>query len=78
MQKFNEDIINNLWGKEWFQFIKENPDKPWDFWRLSENPSITWDIVKNNIYVFNIEHDINIYVFTFYFVDLFANMKFYF
>ena len=48
MQKFNDDIINNLWGKEWFQFIKENPDKPWNFALLSRNPTITWDIVEDN------------------------------
>ena len=48
MQQFNDDNINNLWRKEWFQFIKKNPNKPWDFDCLSANPSITWDIVKDN------------------------------
>ena len=48
MQKFNDDIIDNLWKKEWFQFIKETPDKPWNFELLSSNPNITWDIVKDN------------------------------
>ena len=47
MQKAN-DNINNSWGEKWFQFIKTNPDKPWDFWSLSRNPNITWDIVKAN------------------------------
>ena len=48
MQQFNDDIINNRWRKEWFRFIKENPDKPWFFGWLSLNPNITWDIVKDN------------------------------
>ena len=40
--------INYFWGKEWFQFIKDNSDKPWDFRLLSKNPNITWDIVQAN------------------------------
>ena len=36
------------WKKEWFQFILDNPDKEWDYGRLSINPNITWDIVKSN------------------------------
>jgi hypothetical protein len=26
-------------------FIEENPDKPWDWWGISANPNITWDII---------------------------------
>ena len=25
-----------------------HPDKPWDWWAVSENPNITWDIVTTN------------------------------
>ena len=37
-----------FWAKKWFQFIKDNPDKPWSFYCLSQNSNITWDIVKDN------------------------------
>ena len=30
------------------EIIKNNPDKPWDYYWLSQNPNITWDIVQNN------------------------------
>ena len=33
---------------DWLQFIKENPDKKWDWELLSCNPNITWEIVKAN------------------------------
>ncbi len=26
----------------------ENPDKPWDYYWLSQNPNITWEIVRDN------------------------------
>ena len=32
----------------WFQFILDNPDKPWNYHMLSYNPNITWDIVQAN------------------------------
>jgi hypothetical protein len=28
--------------------VKDNPDKPWDWFGLSMNPSMTWDIVVSN------------------------------
>ena len=28
--------------------MKSNPDKDWNYLRLSENPNITWDIVEAN------------------------------
>ena len=33
---------------EWFDNIKNNPDKPWDYNYLSANPNITWSIVLDN------------------------------
>ena len=33
---------------ELFRYIKENPDKPWNYQLLSQNPNITWDIVEEN------------------------------
>ena len=32
----------------WFDYIKENPDKDWDHRGLSENPNITWEIIQSN------------------------------
>ena len=29
-------------------FVKDNPDKPWDWQYLSSNPNITIEIVKAN------------------------------
>ena len=31
-----------------FQFVLDNPTKPWDWCGLSSNPNITWQIVKEN------------------------------
>ena len=28
--------------------IKDNPDKPWDWYYISYNPNITMDIIKDN------------------------------
>jgi len=36
------------YSKYYFNFIKNNPDKPWEWKRLSENPNITMDIVRDN------------------------------
>ncbi len=36
--------------KIWFQYILDHPDKPWEYDMLSQNPNITWEIVKNNPY----------------------------
>ena len=33
---------------EWFDYIKNNPDKPWNYSYLSKHPNITWEIVQNN------------------------------
>ena len=33
---------------KWFQYILDNPEKPWDYFELSSNPNITWEIVKAN------------------------------
>ena len=40
--------FERLWQKHWFQYILDNPDKPWDYTMLSMNPNITWDIIENN------------------------------
>ncbi len=36
-------VSNNFW-----EFIKSNPDKHWDWSDISKNPNITWDIIKSN------------------------------
>ena len=41
-----ETEIMKEWSAKWFQFILDNPDKPWDWSKLSRNPNITWDIVQ--------------------------------
>jgi len=40
--------INNKISNKWFQFILENPDKPWDWDSMSRNPNITWNIIREN------------------------------
>lgn len=32
----------------WFDYIKLHPDRPWDYYYISANPNITWDIVQAN------------------------------
>ena len=41
--------LENEWSQQWFQFIKNNPDKPWDWDYLSLNPNVTWDVVQANL-----------------------------
>ena len=36
------------WNQYFFNFIKKHFDKPWNFYYLSKNPNITWDIVEAN------------------------------
>ena len=36
------------WSNKWFQFILDNPDEFWDWYELSRNPNLTWDIVLQN------------------------------
>ena len=36
------------WNKYFFKFINKYSDKSWDWYWLSENPNITWDIVEAN------------------------------
>ena len=47
MSQIEKEIMNE-WSTKWFQFILDNPDIPWDWYELSKNPSITWDIVQQN------------------------------
>jgi hypothetical protein len=32
----------------WFDYINNNPDKPWNYLHLSANPNVTWEIIKLN------------------------------
>jgi len=36
------------WSEKWFQFIKDNPNKHWNYIWLCLNPNITWEIVQAN------------------------------
>jgi hypothetical protein len=40
--------ILNKWSSQWFQYILDNPDKPWNYIGLSYNPNITWEVVQQN------------------------------
>ena len=40
--------IDKQWSQYFLKFIKESPDKPWDWWCISRNPNITWQIVRDN------------------------------
>ena len=31
---------------DWFQYILDHPEKPWNWQGISRNPNITWDIVE--------------------------------
>ena len=42
------DYIKNILCKEFIEFIKNNPDRPWDWWEISSNPNITWGIIEAN------------------------------
>jgi hypothetical protein len=37
---FDDNILET-----WFDYIKLNPDKRWNYYNLSKNPNITWDVV---------------------------------
>jgi hypothetical protein len=39
------DSVMQIWCKEYFQFVLDL-DLFWDWWALSGNPNITWDIVQ--------------------------------
>ena len=47
MSSAKTDAMNE-WSAKWFQFILDHPDKPWNWFGLSQNPNITWDIVQRN------------------------------
>lgn len=32
-----------------WDIVKDNFDKPWNYYMLSRNPNITWEIIKNNL-----------------------------
>ena len=36
------------WLELYFSFIIENHDKDWDWGKISNNPNITWDIIRDN------------------------------
>ena len=40
--------IKREWSFHWFQYIKDNTDKRWNYHSLSENKNITWEIVQAN------------------------------
>ena len=43
--------LEKKWSQHWFQFIKNNLDKPWNWNFLSKNPVITWDNVHANLHL---------------------------
>ena len=36
------------WSDKWFSFIIDTPDKEWNWYNISCNPNITWDIIRDN------------------------------
>ena len=40
--------ILDKWSAEWIKFIKNNPDKDWNWSSISENQNITWKIIQDN------------------------------
>ena len=43
-----EQILMNKWSEKWFDFVKQNPDKPWNWHGISRNPNVTWEIIQAN------------------------------
>ena len=43
-----EDDLTIEWHSEYIEYILDNLDRAWDFCELSENPNVTWEIVKAN------------------------------
>ena len=50
MVKCNKRIfkINKEWCKYYLKFIEDNPDKDWNWYYISCNPNITWEIIRDN------------------------------
>jgi hypothetical protein len=45
-----QKLYQDEWSKYyWNEFVLKNLDKNWDWYWLSTNPNITWDIVKANL-----------------------------
>ena len=42
-------ILRERFCEQFFKFILAKPDKPWDWFNLSNNPSITWKNVQENL-----------------------------
>ena len=40
--------LEKEWSQYWFQYIKDHPDKPWNWKSLSSNLNITWEIIQQN------------------------------
>ena len=40
--------INEESEKNFFKFIKSNPDKPWNWYEVSRNPNITMEFIEAN------------------------------
>ena len=49
MNLYNEFL--NDWSEKWFQYIKDNPYIIWNYYWLSSNPNITWEIVQENYHI---------------------------
>jgi len=35
----------NTWNEHWFQFILRNPDKPWDWYCITNNENVTLELI---------------------------------
>jgi hypothetical protein len=43
-----KDFIQRKWYALWWQFIIDNPDKPWDWTAISKNSNITMKDINDN------------------------------
>ena len=34
------------WSFQWFQYIKDHSDKPWDYDSMCANPNVTWELIQ--------------------------------
>jgi len=42
--------VKNTWSREWFQFVLDHSNKRLDFYDISRNENITWEIIQENPY----------------------------
>ena len=45
--------LNVDWSFEWFEYIRNHPDKSWDYESMCGNPNVTWELIQAYPQLFN-------------------------